>query len=146
MRGVQLRQQRLEGLADAHERRYPLLVELRQHVLVLCRRLTKPHVGMIGLRAQASGLRTEKALGISPRGGGLDSALPSVMRAVGLAIVVSLSIASSGVKTDKQPVEVEMRNVGLHLTPDISVQIHHLRGRFVAEGARQIPYLDDPTS
>ncbi|HKE85215.1 MAG TPA: hypothetical protein VKB50_15740 [Vicinamibacterales bacterium] len=68
------------------------------------------------------------------------------MRAVGLAIVVSLSIASSGVKTDKQPVEVEMRNVGLHLTPDISVQIHHLRGRFVAEGARQIPYLDDPTS
>jgi hypothetical protein len=52
----------------------------------------------------------------------------------------------SGVKTDKQPVEVEMRNVDLHLTPGIAVQIHHLRGRFVAEGARQIPYLDDPTS
>src|SRR5215510_13654640 len=75
------------------------------------------------------------------------------MRAVVAAAMVLVSSASfgdkadkSGVKTDKQPVEVEMRNVDLHLTPDISVQIHHLRGRFIAEGARQIPYLDDPTS
>jgi hypothetical protein len=39
-----------------------------------------------------------------------------------------------------------MRNVDLHLTSDVAVQIRHLRGRFIAEGTRQIPNLDDPRS
>jgi hypothetical protein len=39
-----------------------------------------------------------------------------------------------------------MRNVDLHLTSDIGVHIRHLRGRFIAQGNRQIPNLDDPRS
>jgi hypothetical protein len=43
-------------------------------------------------------------------------------------------------------VEVEMRNVDLHLTPEIGLHIRSLRGRFVPQGSRQAPYLDDPRS
>jgi len=43
-------------------------------------------------------------------------------------------------------VEAEMRNVDLHLTPEIGLHIRSLRGRFVPEGPRQAPYLDDPRS
>ena len=69
------------------------------------------------------------------------------MRAAALALAV-IGIASFGIGAGagKAPVEVEMRNVDLHLTNEISVHIRHLRGRFVAEGDRQIPYLDDPRS
>ena len=65
------------------------------------------------------------------------------------AVVVLFAIvgsASFGVRADKAPVEVDMRNVDLHLTSDIAVHIRHLRGRFIAEGSRQIPNLDDPRS
>lgn len=68
------------------------------------------------------------------------------MRTAALALVALIVTASFGVTADKAPVEVEMRNVDLHLTSEISVHIRHLRGRFVAEGNRQIPYLDDPRS
>src|SRR5262245_47606028 len=43
-------------------------------------------------------------------------------------------------------VEAEMRNVDLHLTEDIGLRIRSLRGRFVPQGTRQAPYLDDPRS
>jgi hypothetical protein len=76
------------------------------------------------------------------------------MRAAALALVALTATLiaallpgrSFGVSAAKAPVEVEMRNVDLHLTNDISIHIRHLRGRFVAEGERQIPYLDDPRS
>jgi hypothetical protein len=42
--------------------------------------------------------------------------------------------------------EVEMRNVDLHVTPEITLHIRHLRGRFVAAAGRQAPYLDDKAS
>jgi len=69
------------------------------------------------------------------------------MRAAALALA-AIGIASFGIGAGagKAPVEVEMRNVDLHLTNEIGVHIRHLRGRFVAEGDRQIPYLDDPRS
>ena len=35
---------------------------------------------------------------------------------------------------------------GNHLTNDIALHIRSLRGRFVAQGTRQAPYLDDPSS
>ncbi len=44
------------------------------------------------------------------------------------------------------PVAAEMRNVDLHLTPEIAVHIRSLRGRFVPQGSRPAPYLDDPRS
>jgi hypothetical protein len=68
------------------------------------------------------------------------------MRAAALALVALIATASFGVTAAKAPVEVDMRNVDLHLTSDIAVHIRHLRGRFVAEGSRQIPNLDDPRS
>src|SRR4029434_2415367 len=43
-------------------------------------------------------------------------------------------------------VEAEMRNVDLHLTNDVALHIRSLRGRFVAQGTRPAPYLDDPRS
>ncbi len=43
-------------------------------------------------------------------------------------------------------VEAEMRNVDLHLTDDVALHIRSLRGRFVAQGTRSAPYLDDPRS
>src|SRR5262245_19792030 len=43
-------------------------------------------------------------------------------------------------------VEAEMRNVDLHLTPEIDLHIRRLRGRFVPQGSRPAPYLDDPRS
>jgi hypothetical protein len=39
-----------------------------------------------------------------------------------------------------------MRNVDLHITRQIELQVRHLRGRFVPLGARPAPYLDDPSS
>jgi hypothetical protein len=44
----------------------------------------------------------------------------------------------------RQPVAVEMRNVDLHITDDITLEIAHLDGRFVGTSRSGIPYLDDP--
>jgi hypothetical protein len=68
------------------------------------------------------------------------------MRGAALALVALIATAPVGANADKAPVEVDMRNVDLHLTSDIAVHIRHLRGRFIAEGNRQIPNLDDPRS
>jgi hypothetical protein len=68
------------------------------------------------------------------------------VRAAALALVALIATAPFGASADKAPVEVDMRNVDLHLTSDIAVRIRHLRGRFIAEGNRQIPNLDDPRS
>jgi hypothetical protein len=45
-----------------------------------------------------------------------------------------------------QPVEVEMSNVHLHVTGDITLRIRHLRGRFEPIGGAQRPSLDDKHS
>jgi hypothetical protein len=68
------------------------------------------------------------------------------MRSALLAILALTSTANLGVTGAKPAVEVEMRNVDLHLTTDIAIHIDHLRGRFVPEGARPAPVLDDPKS
>lgn len=39
-----------------------------------------------------------------------------------------------------------MSHVDLHVTPDITLGIRHLRGRFAPAGTAQIPYLDDKHS
>jgi hypothetical protein len=46
----------------------------------------------------------------------------------------------------RQPVEVEMSNVDLHVTSDITLNIRHLRGRFVTVGRAEMPVLDDKHS
>jgi hypothetical protein len=49
-------------------------------------------------------------------------------------------------KAGRQPVAVEMRNVDLHITDDITLRIEHLDGRFVGTSRSGIPYLDDPST
>jgi len=78
--------------------------------------------------------------------GGLHRAARELMRLTCVALLAALSTACVRAEAVKQPVEVEMRNVDLHLTPEISVHIRHLRGKFIAQGARDVPYLDDPQS
>ena len=68
------------------------------------------------------------------------------MRVVCVALVALTAIACGTVEASKPSVEVDMRNVDLHITPQIDLQVRHLRGRFVAVGARPAPYLDDPSS
>ena len=68
------------------------------------------------------------------------------MRPACFALLAVLPTACTSVNASNPPVEVEMRNVNLHVTPEISLQIRHLRGRFVAQGTRPAPYLDDPRS
>lgn len=46
----------------------------------------------------------------------------------------------------KQAVEVEMNQVNLHVTDDITLGVHHLRGRFAPAGRAEMPYLDDKNS
>jgi hypothetical protein len=68
------------------------------------------------------------------------------VRALLLALVALAVSACSSVEASKPSVDVDMRNVDLHVTPEISLHIRHLRGQFVAQGTRQAPYLDDPRS
>jgi hypothetical protein len=56
------------------------------------------------------------------------------------------TIACGTVEASKPSVEVDMRNVDLHITRQIELQVRHLRGRFLPLGARPAPYLDDPSS
>jgi hypothetical protein len=67
------------------------------------------------------------------------------MRAIAFVVLV-LTVACTTVQADKPTVDVDMRNVNLHVTPQIDLQIRHLRGRFVASAGRSAPYLDDPRS
>jgi len=46
----------------------------------------------------------------------------------------------------RHPVAVEIRNVDLHITDDITLHIKNLDGRFVGTGRSGIPYLDDTSS
>jgi hypothetical protein len=68
------------------------------------------------------------------------------------AVLMLLSIVAFGAASfmpgsaGAPPVEAEMRNVDLHLTPEIALHIRSLRGQFVPQGSRPAPYLDDPRS
>jgi hypothetical protein len=52
----------------------------------------------------------------------------------------------SSPQSGRQPVEVEMQNVDLHVTPEVTLRIRHLRGRFTPAGRADMPYLDDKLS
>lgn len=56
-------------------------------------------------------------------------------------IVGVYAVAEAG----RQAVEVDMRNVDLHVTPEVTLHISRMRGHFVATG-RAAPYLDDKRS
>ena len=65
-------------------------------------------------------------------------------RPQGTAAAVSKAPPSS--HPSRQPVEVEMSNVDLHVTPEVTLRVHHLRGRFEPVGRADMPYLEDKLS
>lgn len=68
------------------------------------------------------------------------------MRTVCIVLLSSAMLACARAEASRQPVEVEMRNVDLHVTTDITLHVTHLRGRFDPVGRRDVPYLDDKNS
>ena len=68
------------------------------------------------------------------------------MRVFCIVALTSALCACVRVEAVPQPVEVEMHNVDLHVAPDITLHVTHLRGHFDAEGRREVPYLDEKTS
>jgi hypothetical protein len=51
-----------------------------------------------------------------------------------------------GSRSGPQSVEVEMSNVDFHVTPDVTLQVKHLRGRFVPAARSEFPNVDDARS
>ena len=68
------------------------------------------------------------------------------MRVFCIVALTSALCACVRVEAVPQPVEVEMHNVDLHVAPDITLHVPHLRGHFDATGQREVPYLDEKTS
>ena len=68
------------------------------------------------------------------------------MRYLAIVLLSLAMLSCARAEASRQPVEVEMRNVDLHVTADITLHVTHLRGRFEPAGRRDVPYLDDKTS
>ena len=68
------------------------------------------------------------------------------MRMLWILLLSSMMLSCARVEASRQPVEVEMSNVDLHLASDVTLRVTHLRGRFDAIGARDVPLLDDKAS
>ena len=68
------------------------------------------------------------------------------MRIACIALLTSAMWCCARVEASRQPVEVEMNNVDLHMTPAITLHVRHLRGRFEPAARRDVPYLDDKAS
>jgi hypothetical protein len=67
-----------------------------------------------------------------------------------LAVLLFWVCAAEGAPPAKsappRATEVEIMNVDLHITTDITLHVHSLRGRFRPKGPGGIPSLDDPNS
>lgn len=68
-----------------------------------------------------------------------------LMRTLELVLLVGLLSACASAEASRQPVQVDMSNVDLHVTPDVTLHVKNMRGRFVPAG-RQIPFLDEKQS
>lgn len=68
------------------------------------------------------------------------------MRITGIALLTSALIGCARVEASRQPVEVEMSNVDLHMSAGVTLHVRHLRGKFEPAAKRNVPYLDDTTS
>jgi hypothetical protein len=68
------------------------------------------------------------------------------MKRMSIALLTSAMLACTSAEASRQPVEVEMANVDLHVTADITLHVTHLRGRFEQAGRFAVPYLDDKAS
>jgi hypothetical protein len=68
------------------------------------------------------------------------------MRIASIALLTSTLLGCARLEATRQPVEVEMSNVDLHMAAGVTLHIRHLRGRFEPAAQRNIPYLDDTRS
>ncbi|MGH9219478.1 MAG: hypothetical protein ACRD1W_09260 [Vicinamibacterales bacterium] len=68
------------------------------------------------------------------------------MRLAAIVILTAGMLCCARAEASRQPVEVEMSNVNLHMTADITLHVRHLRGRFEPVAQRAVAYLDDKTS
>ena len=68
------------------------------------------------------------------------------MRLAAIVFLTAGMLCCARAEASRQPVEVEMSNVNLHLTADITLHVRHLRGRFEPAAQRAVAYLDDKTS
>ena len=67
------------------------------------------------------------------------------MRTLLFVLLCGLMSACARVEASRQPVHVDMRNVDLHVSPEVTLHVRHLRGEFTPIN-RQSPYLDDAQS
>jgi hypothetical protein len=74
-----------------------------------------------------------------------ETCIEVVMRLLLLVLTVGLMSACARVEASRQPVQVHMSNVDLHVAADVTLHIRQLRGQFVPAG-QNIPYLDDKQS
>jgi hypothetical protein len=72
------------------------------------------------------------------------------MRILTFLLAGSLALAAfsggAGVAKSSPPLQVEIRNIDLHVTEDVTVKIRNLRGRFLPVREGDIPFFDDPNS
>ena len=68
------------------------------------------------------------------------------MRIVCLAIATSTLLCCTRLEATRQPVEVAMHNVDLHLQAGVTLHVRDLRGTFEPAPRRDVPYLDDTQS
>jgi hypothetical protein len=68
------------------------------------------------------------------------------MRIASFALLCGAMLAFTRAEAGRQPVEVEMSNVDLHITSDFTLHVRHLHGRFEQAAQHPIPNLDDATS
>ena len=78
--------------------------------------------------------------------GAAGSALPSTVAAAPATTLPPPPPPPPEPMPGRRPVPVEMRNVDLHITDDITLHIKHLDGRFIGVKGSGIPYLDDAAS
>jgi hypothetical protein len=63
------------------------------------------------------------------------------VRKSGVVVIAGLLAACTTVQATPEPLRVQMRNVDLHVTDDITLHVKELTGRFVPV-ARSVPHLD----
>src|SRR5262245_19552632 len=68
------------------------------------------------------------------------------MRSLVIGLLSLSAVSCAELDASRPPVAVEMQNVDLHMTPDVTLHIHRLSGTAVPAGDRSAPYLDDKTS
>ena len=68
------------------------------------------------------------------------------MRIAGIVLSSMALLSCTHLEAARQPVEVEMSNVDLHMRDGVTLHVRHLRGRFEPSAQRSVPYLDDTQS